>query len=139
VNPTIRATFPNQQKMNDIEHMAWTISCNYQRTLHPIYINHINRIEQYKYKQQLYIYRRVMDMHSRTQEVIDTTSPTKTNDGTTDIKSNHDETVPTLDPPPSTTGPLLIQDDNSNRNQKRSRVIVPKPSAVHISILKIQS
>jgi hypothetical protein len=38
------AVFPNQQQMNDVERVAWQLSCNFQRSLHPLYRQAINRL-----------------------------------------------------------------------------------------------
>jgi hypothetical protein len=38
------AVFPNQLQMNEIEHIAWQLSCNFQRSRHPLYHQAMNRL-----------------------------------------------------------------------------------------------
>ena len=117
-NPPIRAIFANRHRMDDKEHMAWTISCNYQRTLHPIYINSINRIEEMRRKQRQYIYNTLNNIRT------DTTDPLSTNPVVVQASVPSDANNSTM---------------TSQRNNTGLKVISPAPTAVHISILKIQS
>lgn len=117
-NPPIRAVFANRHTMNDNEHLAWTISCNYQRTMHPIFLHHINRIEEAKRKQRHLIYNTLHKVHTNTVVAAASNSPTaqpRSDDG-------KDNNVATL-----------------QRKNTGLKVVSPKPTAVHISILKIQS
>jgi hypothetical protein len=116
-NPPIRAIFANRHRMNDAEHMAWTISCNYQRTLHPIYRNHINRIEEVRRRQRQYIYSTLNTARTDTNAV--SINPVTVREGADDEMNDSVLT--------------------SQRNNTGLKVISPKPTAVHISILKIQS
>ena len=111
-DPPIRAVFSNQNRMNDAEHMAWTISCNYQRTLHPLYRKYINRIDEMRRKQRQYIYNTLNNARTGTEDA------TKTSAVGDDV-DNSVESFQSI-----TTG---------------LKVTIAKPTAVHISILKIQS
>jgi hypothetical protein len=112
-SPPIRAIFANRHPMDDAEHMAWTISCNYQRTLHPIYRNHINRIETARRKQNDYIY---SSLNNVTINVDEATSELSVGGDTV----NNSKGI-------------------SHCHTNGLRVISPNPTAVHISILKIRS
>jgi hypothetical protein len=117
-NPPIRAVFANRHTMNDNEHLAWTISCNYQRTMHPIFIHHINRIEEAKRKQRHFIYNTLHKIHT------DTVVAAASNNLT--VRPRADDG----------------NDNNAATFQRKNsglKVVSPKPTAVHISILKIQS
>jgi hypothetical protein len=112
-NPPIRAVFANRHPMNDNEHLAWTISCNYQRTMHPIFIHHINRIEEAKRKQRQFIYNSLSPIRTDTVVEAASTNPV--------IRGRRDGV------------------DGNENARSGLKIISPTPTAVHISILKIQS
>ena len=117
----VRAVFANRHRMNDNEHLAWTISCNYQRTMHPIFIHHINRIEETKRKQRQFIYNSLNPIRSP-DAVVDPMSTDPAVRGRVDDGNCGNVT--------------LLQQERDNSSPK---IISPTPTAVHISILKIQS
>ena len=121
-NPPIRAIFANRHPMNDNEHLAWTISCNYQRTMHPIFIHHINRIEEAKRKQRQFIYNTLNNLC--TDGVVDVASTNTAVRGRTEYHSSNNH---------------VSVSATTQQSNSVMKFISPKATAVHISILKIQS
>ena len=81
------AVFPNKQQMNDVERSAWRVSCNFQRSIHPLYKRRLETLKQQK--------------RSLTSD--------------------------------------QSSDDENGVKRRRMIAQIPKPTAVHVSILKIQS
>ena len=99
--------------MNDAEHLAWVLSCNYQRTLHPIYRNYINRFEEVRRRQRQFICNTLNNVGIIDTDVVSTKA-------SSDDHGNNSSMT-------------------SQRNISGLKVVSPKPTAVHISILKIQA